>query len=570
MKINSNKKINLLVIFFLILYSFLINYYFGFQGFNFVDSFQHIAGGEKIVAGEVPFKDYWISDSGPLMDFVQGILFNIFGKSWNVLVLNSSLINIIFTLTIFWLCSILELSLIPKIIFPVLSATVMYPASGTPLIDFHSLIISVFGLTYFIFLIKNSDFKKMIIIPMIFIIAFFFKQVPSAYFAIIILFISIYYFFKQKREILYSQFFGSVIGLIITFLILYFLNIEIEKVYEQFFLMPISQLTERGIDQTIDTSFFSTSQKIRYVVFLLIPSIVVLYNLLKSKKKISDVSIINLIIIFGLFTTGILHESYTLNQSTTLGILPLISIFLLTFSNIKDRKLEFILYAINLVIILRLIKLDINYVILFIILIFAFIYFKNKFFVYNKFRILLISYTILTTIFYFDKLIINRKWQDIYNPNWKQDSIDASKIDYKLKGLRWISNDPDTKKEFFVVGENLKYLKNSASEGNYILITHYQIYNMVLNQNNFSPVKYWWKNASFPLDNKILKNKFDKTFLEKIEKNKVKRIIVLKDVKIYEKFNIKYFQWLIECSILDKKNSNSFREVYKIVSKCKI
>ena len=176
MKINSNKKINLLVIFFLILYSFLINYYFGFQGFNFVDSFQHIAGGEKIVAGEVPFKDYWISDSGPLMDFVQGILFNIFGKSWNVLVLNSSLINIIFTLTIFWLCSILELSLIPKIIFPVLSATVMYPASGTPLIDFHSLIISVFGLTYFIFLIKNSDFKKMIIIPMIFIIAFFLNK----------------------------------------------------------------------------------------------------------------------------------------------------------------------------------------------------------------------------------------------------------------------------------------------------------------------------------------------------------------------------------------------------------
>ena len=42
------------------------------------------------------------------------------------------------------------------------------------------------------------------------------------------------------------------------------------------------------------------------------------------------------------------------------------------------------------------------------------------------------------------------------------------------------------------------------------------------------------------LYNKILKNKFDR-LLEKIEKNKVKRIIVLKDVKIYEKFNIKYF-----------------------------
>ena len=143
----------------------------------------------------------------------------------------------------------------------------------------------------------------------------------------------------------------------------------------------------------------------------------VLYNLLKSKK---DKRCLNYKFNNNIWFTilSILHESYTLNQSTTLGILRLSSIFLLTFSNIKDRKLEFILYAINLVIILRLIKLVlINY--LFIILIFAFIYFKNKFFVYNKFRILLISYTILTTIFYFDKLIINRKWQDIYNPNWR-------------------------------------------------------------------------------------------------------------------------------------------------------
>ena len=204
-----NKKTNLLIIIFLSFYSFLINYYYGFQGFNFVDSFQHIAGGEKIVAGEIPFRDYWISDSGPLMDFLQGIFFKMFGKSWNILILNSSLINIFFTLTIFWLCNILELQLYPKIIFPILAATIMYPASGTPLIDFHALIISVFGLTYFIFLVKRNDYKKMVIIPIIFIIAFFFKQVPTAYFAIIILIISIYYFLKEKREILYSQFFGK-------------------------------------------------------------------------------------------------------------------------------------------------------------------------------------------------------------------------------------------------------------------------------------------------------------------------------------------------------------------------
>ena len=48
--------------------------------------------------------------------------------------------------------------------------------------------------------------------------------------------------------------------------------------------MPISQLTERGIDQTIDTSFFHFPKN-KICSFLLIPSIVVLYNLLKSKKR---------------------------------------------------------------------------------------------------------------------------------------------------------------------------------------------------------------------------------------------------------------------------------------------
>ena len=265
-----------------------------------------------------------------------------------------------------------------------------------------------------------------------------------------------------------------------------------------------------------------------------------------------------------------MHESYTLNQSTTLGLLPLITIFLILLSNIKNKKLEYFLYLINIVILIRLIKLDVNYLFLVAVSIIFFTIFKKK--IFNNYIIhnLIVLYFILTTIFYFDKLILNRKWQDIYNPNWKQDSLDASKIDSKLKGLRWISNDPDTKNEFLVVKDNLNYLKTSNDEGEYILITHYQIYNLILNKKNLSPVKYWWKNASFPVENSFLKKKFDKTFLFKIQKHNIKRIIVLKDVKIYKKFDIKDFDWLINCSILDKKNSNNFREIYIIIKKCKI
>ena len=65
-------------------------------------------------------------------------------------------------------------------------------------------------------------------------------------------------------------------------------------------------------------------------------------------------------------------------------------------------------------------------------------------------------------------------------------------------------------------------------------------------------------------------NLYSANNLIKIQKHNIKRIIVLKDVKIYKKFDIKDFDWLINCSILDKKNSNNFREIYIIIKKCKI
>ena len=572
MKLNKNLiyKKELIFKIFLLIFSFSINHYFGFQGFNFIDSFQHISGGQKALNGEIPFKDYWISDSGPLMDFTQALLFKIFGSDWNILVLNASLANIIFAFSVYWLCNIFKIEFNIKIIISILAAVIMYPASGTPLIDFHSIIFSVLGFVMFIYFSKKNDYKKLTLVPIIYFIAFFFKQVPAAYFALIILIISTYYFFNRKRYILYSQIVGTIIGFFISLTVFYFFDIKILTVYEQYFLMPFFQLFERTTDNTIDTSFFSTSQKIRYIILLIIPALITLYHHLTTKKKFDHELKVNFFIIISLFLIGILHESYTLNQSTTLGLLPLITIFLILLSNIKNKKLEYSLYLINIVILIRLVKLDINYLFLVGFLLFSFSILSKKIINSYIIRNLIILYFVLTTIFYFDKLILNRKWQDIYNPNWKQDSLDASKIDSKLKGLRWISNDPDTKNEFLIVKNNLNYLKTTNNEGEYILITHYQIYNFILNKKNLSPVKYWWKNASFPVENIFLKKKFDETFLLKIQKHNIKRIIVLKDVKIYKKFDIKDFDWLINCSILDKKNSNNFREIYIIIKKCKI
>ena len=74
--ININEKI---LILFLILFSLLINQYYGNKGIFPVDSFSHFDSGFRVLLGEYPFKDYWVV-SGPLIDYLQAIFFLSF---WN-------------------------------------------------------------------------------------------------------------------------------------------------------------------------------------------------------------------------------------------------------------------------------------------------------------------------------------------------------------------------------------------------------------------------------------------------------------------------------------------------------
>ena len=63
---------------FLILFSLLINQYYGNKGVFPIDSFSHFDTGFRILIGEYPFKDYWLV-SGALGDYLQAIFFYFFG-----------------------------------------------------------------------------------------------------------------------------------------------------------------------------------------------------------------------------------------------------------------------------------------------------------------------------------------------------------------------------------------------------------------------------------------------------------------------------------------------------------
>ena len=97
------KKINILnhsekvYIFFLIIFSLLINQYYGNLGFQPTDSLSHYDSSYRILNGELPFRDYWVV-SGPFIDYVQSFLFRIFGVNWQTYVFHASLINSLLTL----------------------------------------------------------------------------------------------------------------------------------------------------------------------------------------------------------------------------------------------------------------------------------------------------------------------------------------------------------------------------------------------------------------------------------------------------------------------------------------
>ena len=559
-----NKHSEKCVILILIIYSFFINHYYGFQGFNYVDSFQHITGGKKILEGSLPFKDYWMTNSGPLMDLMQAFYFKFFGISWNSLVLNASIFNVIFTLNTYFFCKLLNTDNLSKIFLPLCAATIMYPSSGTPLIDYHSIIVSMVGLTYFLYFLNKKNFFLLGFTPFFFVIALFFKQVPSFYIALIILAISLFLLFKKEKKVFFSQIIGSLIIIILSLILFNFLDIKIINIYEQYIVMPLSEYSFR--EENFDTSLFSSSQKIRYVVFLLIPFIFILFNKLKNKKINNN--LLNLLLITGLFMTAIIHESYTWNQATTLGLLPFISAILIKLSNNKSKLIEYFFYTLILGLILRLIFSELYFLYIVSFLFVFYFIFKNKLnSIAPRINLLIIFYSILTTMIYYDKLIDSRRWQDIYDPNWKKNSLDAGKIDVKLKKIKWISNNPNTKEEFVKVQKNLTYLKNNSNEGNYILITHYQIYNMILNSKNYSPVKYWWLDSSYPNSNIKLKKKFDSFFINQIKKNNITKIIVLEDAVIGN-FDIKNFEWLNKCILIEKEASSNFRIVYKINQIC--
>jgi hypothetical protein len=142
-------------------------------------------------------------------------------------------------------------------------------------------------------------------------------------------------------------------------------------------------------------------------------------------------------------------------------------------------------------------------------------------------------------------------------------AVDASKIDKKLNGLKWItpSYGSSPNKEIKLINETLNILKNDSSKK--MIITNYSFISAVLGENTNSPSRWYISNGgAYPINKNKYFLSYKKYLLNLIEKKNIETIYVIFPVK--EEELLRYIN--IKC--LNKNRINETVSKYEIISKC--
>ena len=114
---------------------------------------------------------------------------------------------------------------------------------------------------------------------------------------------------------------------------------------------------------------------------------------------------------------------------------------------------------------------------------------------------------------------------ELANANFNN-AIDAEILDEKFKGLQWITNRfmDNPSKELKLLVESKNVMKKS--EFDYVIITDYQFFPMLLNLKQISPVK-WYDAMSVPNKENIYHIQFKNYFKTNLSKQKIEYIYLI-------------------------------------------
>ncbi len=492
--INIKQKI---LIFFVIIFSLLINQYYGNLGVFPVDSFSHFDTGYKILLGEYPFKDYWLV-SGPIVDYIQAIFFYLFGVNWQSYVFHASFFNAVLAISTFIILKNFKLNIYYCFLFSILFSILAYPSSGTPFVDHHSAFFSLLAIYSLLMGIKYEKKIYWYLLPLLFLCAFLSKQVPSSYVFFSTIFILFFYSVFNKKYYWIKYFLLSSLAFLLLLLIIgNTQGINLSSFIKQYILYPQTIGAERL--ENINFTFTGVFSHFKFIYIVLIPIFfvqirMILLNINSYKQKDFYYFLTLVLFTFSL----IVHQLITKNQTFIFFLIPILS----AFSIINLKKINF---RFN-----------------------------------NAVQILIVVVCVVASIKYHDRYNEGRKFHELINADFNLVSK-AQEIDKKFKGLKWITpeykNEPA--KEINLINQAKLHLSNDDRKK--MLITNYSFFSGILNEKISSPSRWYLLDGTdFPLKQNEYFEDYKNLLIDLTKKNSVKVIYIIYPIDnsiIYNYFN---------------------------------
>lgn len=515
----KNSERYLLVIF-LLFFSIGINFYYAQRGLVYPDSFFHYDSAYHILNGNHPFKDFF-SISGPFVDYIQSLFFYFFGINWFSYVLHASILNGALALFTYFVFLRLGLKRTFSFLYSASAALLAYPAIGTPFVDYHAIIFSLFAIYILILATQSNFFFYWFALPIIIFISFLCKQIPSVYIAILILvFISIDLYNKFIVDKIIYLFLGFIFSFFSLIFLFYLFKINLNDFIVQYILFPLSIGKKRFL--IMETNLISIFFHFKFIFFIIFSLLFLLIKNYLNNKNLINIFIISLIILSAL--VFIYSQLLTQNQIMIFFLIPV----LLGFFHIYYFKV-----------------------------------FNNKFLL-----IILIIVSMISVGRYHFRYNENRYFLD-FKKFENQFSIDGEKLDHTFKGIKWNNpfvyfNHPND--EINLLLETKKFIiKNNLNNENKFFFTNYLFFSALVNQKIPSPIKFY-DGVIIPDKSNLYYSYYKNYFSNKIFKNKITKIYNIGLTYYNSEFFSEFFQ---DKKCIKEKKVNKLLIIYDITS-CKL
>ena len=512
----TKKKIYIIYLVILGIFSLLINQHYANRGVFPIDSFLIFDAAYNITLGNHPFKDYWLI-TGPFVDYVQSLFFLVFGVNWFSYTFHASTFNMLLCLSSFYFFSRLGLNQLNAFLYSLGIAILAYPSIGTPFIDHHSVILSLLAVYSIILgiLFKNNLFW--FLTPILIIFSFFSKQIPSVYLALffssIIFFLYVKSNYINKKNIAFLLF-GTLFTFTIIIGIIFVNEIPIKNFLTQYIFYPVSLGESRIGGLSIDLN--NIVNQFKFIYLSILPLIIYIFFYLKKKFNNKDKKdFICSFIFIGSILIFIYCQLLTKNQVLIFFLIPVSA----AFSHVYIKK-----------------------------------YFKKKYLIYFVMIIFVFS-----TAKYHVRFNQNKKFMELINADLNL-AVEANKLDKRFGNLKWISphylENPETEIDLLINTKNILLNKSERK----IIITDYQFFSSFL-KNKFSSPNKWYDNLSVPSKKNKYYNDHKNFFMSKLKDNKINSLYFIGK----DKHKMYFFRELInENECITKKTYNEILTEFNI------